>query len=84
MQKFSDVSSLSANELRTLFESELLTLHSKISNQVDKNQAQVASQQEFNQKTADDITSLKEKTKSYDSSISDMGSIISSNSISTS
>ena len=35
MQKFSDVSSLSANKLRTLFESELLQLHSKISNQAE-------------------------------------------------
>lgn len=55
MQKFSDVSSLSANELRGLFESELLQLHSKLSNQEKKYEAAQTDQIGFNIKTSNGL-----------------------------
>ena len=55
MQKFSDVSSLSANELRGLFESELLQLHSKLSNQEKKYEAARTDQIGFNIKTSNGL-----------------------------
>ena len=76
MQKFSDVSSLSANELRSLFESQLLQIHSQLSNQDAKQQAQMSKQTAFNEKTTSYITSLEEKTKLHETTIGDMSSIV--------
>ena len=76
MQKFSDVSSLSANELRSLFESQLLQLHSQMSNQEAKQEAQLIKQKSFNEKAVSNMQSLEEKTKLHEITISDMSSIV--------
>lgn len=76
MQKFSDVSSLSANELRSLFESQLLQLHSQMSNQEAKQEAQLVKQKSFNEKAISNLQSLEEKAKLHETTISDMSSIV--------
>lgn len=69
---------MSANELRGLFESELLQLHSKLSNQEKKYEAAQTDQVAFNIKTSNGIVALEDKTKYFETTLNDMSGIVSS------